>query len=292
MKMITPILTYLTSAVRNGKSECENLIQERLIFMPPKIQEPPNAPSRDELIAFVKSFPYWYQRIYLGHGVYTLDTHGIKAHHETVWQRFERILPTDLRGASVLDVGCNAGYFCIETKQRGAGRVLGIEFWGDFLRQAQAIAQIWNLDIEYRSLDAYDLPSIQEKFDLVVFTGILYHLKNPLHVLEALGQISSDAILVESEIIPDNPSNTVVVRQGPPGSVKLQPVHKGIMKFIEGTELNGDNTNWWVPDTECVLGMLRVAGYKYFSKPVLLNESRMVLAASKSADSIVNLQAL
>ncbi len=254
--------------------------------------EPPNASSREELTALVKSFPYWYQRIYLGHGVYTLETHGGRAHHETVWQRLLPALPVDLQGASVLDVGCNAGFFCIETKLRGAGRVLGIESWGDFVKQAERIGQIWNLDTEYRQLDADDIPGIQENFDLVVFTGILYHLKNPLHVLEALGRICQDAILVETEILPENPANCVHVRLGPPGAVRLTPARKGMMKFIEADELNGDGTNWWVPDTECVMAMLRVAGFKFFSKPVYVNESRLVIIASKKSDSILNLRAL
>lgn len=253
------------------------------------VVEPPNAPSRDELLKRVSAFPFWYHRIYLGNGVYTLETHGHLAHHEAVWQHILPGVPGDLRGASVLDVGCNAGYFCLQTKLRGAGRVLGIEFWDDFLKQAEMCRQIWDLDIEYRALDAHQIPSIQEQFDLIVFTGILYHLKNPLFVVEALGNICRDAILVESEIIPDHPENCVYVRQGPPGAVRLTPVHKGMMKFVEADEINGDPTNWWVPDTECVKGMLRVAGFKYFSKPIYLGESRMVLVASKRTDSLIKL---
>ena len=96
--------------------------------------EPPNPPSREELVALVKSFPLWYHRIYLGHGVYTIDQ---PAHHEGVWHHLQKAFPSDLQGSSVLDVGANAGYFSIKTKLRGAGRVVGLESFPDSLKQAE-----------------------------------------------------------------------------------------------------------------------------------------------------------
>lgn len=251
--------------------------------------EPPNAPSREELLALIKSFPWWYHRIYLGHGVYTLDT---PAYHEGVWERFKATLPASLRGAAVLDIGCNAGFFSMQLKLRGAGRVVGVESVEDFVRQAELCRRIWNLDIEYRRMDAHQIDTLQERFDLVIFAGILYHLKNPLHVLEAVGRVCQDALVIETEIIPEDPRNCIYVRQGPYQNLQLTACQKGFMKFIESNELNSDDSNWWVPDTECVLGMLRVAGFKYFSPPVYLIEGRMMLVASKKSDSILDLQAL
>lgn len=252
--------------------------------------EPPNAPRREDAIALVKSFPFWYHRIYLGHGVYTMD--GGPAYHESVWERAKLAFPSDLKGASVLDVGCNAGYFSIQLKLRGAGQVVGIESWEDFYNQAELCRHIWNLDIEYRHTDAHQIDVIQQKFDLVVFAAILYHLKNPLYVLEQIGRVCEDAILVESEILPEAPGNCVYVRQGPFGQIAVTPCHRGMMKFIEAEELNGDVTNWWVPDTECVMGMLRTAGFKYFSAPIYMAETRVLLLASKKSHSILDLQAL
>ncbi len=245
--------------------------------------------SREDLVAIVKSFPFWYQRIYLGQGVYTLDE---PAHHEGVWQRLQASFPTDLKGASVLDVGTNAGFFAIQVKLRGAGRVVGIESLGDYLRQAILCRQILNLDIEYLALDAHHLDRIQESFEIVMFTGILYHLKNPLHVLEQVGRICQDAVIVETEIIGEDPRNCVYVRQGPMGLTRLIRCTTGIMKFIEGGELGGDTSNWWVPDTECVFGMLRTAGFEHFSAPCLLNNTRLVLIASKKTPSVLDLRAL
>jgi len=243
---------------------------------------------KDEIVAAIKSFPFWYQRIHLGQGVYTTDE---PAHHEGIWQRLDASFPRDLRGASVLDVGTNAGYFAIQVKRRGAGRVLGIESSGDYFRQAVLCRRVLNLDIEYRHMDAHQLEDLGEYFDIVIFTGILYHLKNPLQVLEQVGRLCRDAIVVETEILADDPRTCVFLRRGPAGQTHLEPCRTGIMKFVEGDELGGDPSNWWVPDTECVFGMLRTAGFKNFSRPCYVADTRLLLIGSKKTPSILDLNA-
>ncbi|MBI5033446.1 MAG: DUF1698 domain-containing protein [Chloroflexi bacterium] len=253
------------------------------------LAEPPNALSREETLSLIRSFPFWYHRIYVGNGIYTLDNPAL---HEVVWQKLCPSLPRALDGMSVLDVGCNAGFFSIQLKLLGAGKVVGIESWEDYYKQAEWCKKIWNVDIDYRLQDAHSLDTMQEKFDLVIFAGVLYHLKNPLQVLEQMGRLCEDTIWVETEIIPEDPRNCLYVGQGTYKGIRVTACHKGFMKFIEGDELNGDPSNWWVPDTECVIGMLRTAGFKYFSAPVYVMERRLILIASKKSDSRFNLRAL
>ncbi|MEO8481228.1 MAG: class I SAM-dependent methyltransferase [Acidobacteriota bacterium] len=248
--------------------------------------EPPKALGREESLSLVASFPSWYHRIYLGNGVWTLPGRGF---HEDVWAQFSKALPPDLGGRSVLDVGCNAGYFAIEAKHRGAGQVVGIEFVDMFLQQARRLREIWDVDVDYRQGDAHSITGLGQQFNLVVFAGVLYHLKNPLQVLEDLGRICDDAILVETEAIPEDPRNGVIVRQGIPAVSQFK--RTGIMAFVERDELNGDGSNWWIPDTECVKGMLRTAGFVHLSKPVFLQPTRLCMVASKRPDSMLNLAA-
>ena len=59
-------------------------------------------------------------------------------------------IPADLTGKSVLDIGCNAGFYSMEMKRRGAERVLGIDFDDDYLAQARFAAEVDGLDIEFR----------------------------------------------------------------------------------------------------------------------------------------------
>ena len=256
---------------------------------PQEETEPPSPPNREELLSRVRAFPFWLQRIYLGHGVYTLRH---PHHNELIWHRLASLLPQELSAVSVLDVGCNAGYFSLKLKQRGADRVVGIESRQDYLGQAQLCRDVWGLDIDYRLEDAHDMTHRDERFDLVLFTGILYHLKNPLAVLEDLGQLCSDAIVVETEAMPEKRQNRVFVRIGRYGHAKVTECQTGLMKFIESDELYDDGSNWWVPDTECVKGMLRTAGFKYFSAPHYLTETRLLLLASKKSNTLLELAGL
>lgn len=243
--------------------------------------EPPNPPSREEAEAFIQKQPFWYHRIYLGNGLYTMPP----TFPDRVWALIKPVFPDDLQGASMLDVGSNAGFFSILAKLRGAGRVLGIESLAFFVEQAEYIRNIWQLDIENRVMDAHDIRLIDETFDLVMFAGILYHLKNPLQVLEDIGRRCRDAVVVETEVIPEDPRNVVIARVGRRGQAQLTPTTKGFMKFYERDELNEDGSNWWAPDTECLLGMLRVAGFQYFSRPVYHTPGRILLIAAKNEQS-------
>lgn len=265
----------VTGAVANNLAPIPAVVEDKWLL------EPPNPPSPTEADDFIKRQPFWYHRIYLGNGIYTMPA----TFPDQVWALIKPAFPADLQGASMLDVGCNAGFFSILAKLRGAGRILGIESVDFFHAQAEYIRDIWQMDIEYRLMDAHDIRLIDETFDLVMFAGILYHLKNPLQVLEDIGRRCHDAIVVETEVIPEDPRNVVIARVGGRGQAKLAPTTKGIMKFYERNELNDDDSNWWAPDTECLLGMLRVAGFKYFSRPIYHMPGRILLIATKREQS-------
>ncbi len=102
------------------------------------------------------------------------------------WQRFAHAIPPDLTGKTVLDIGCNGGFYSIEMKRRGAERVLGIDFDDDYLAQARFAAEVTGLDIEFRKLSVYDVGALGERFDIVLFMGVLYHLRHPLLALDLI----------------------------------------------------------------------------------------------------------
>jgi tRNA (mo5U34)-methyltransferase len=248
-----------------------------------------SGPAREELVARVAAAGWWYQRIDLGQGVFTVEG---PQYHEVIWQRVSGAFPAHLAGAAVLDVGCNAGYFAIEMKRRGAGRVLGVEPVPLHFAQATLCRDVLGLDIEYLPLDAHELARIDETFDIVVFTGVLYHLRHPLLALEQVGRLCRDVIVVETECIIDDPRNVVYARQGAQGQVAVTGCPRGFMKFVETSELNNDGSNWWIPDTECVLAMLRTVGFTQFSTALYPTEGRLLVLATKSTTTRVDLDAV
>ena len=83
----------------------------------------------------------WFHNLNLG-GVQTAPEHFLGDYPAVKWQRFARSIPQDLAGRSVLDIGCNAGFYAIEMKRRGAARVLGIDTDERYLAQARFAAEV------------------------------------------------------------------------------------------------------------------------------------------------------
>src|SRR4051812_39057169 len=115
------------------------------------------APGAD-LRARVAALAPWFQNIDLGGGILTAPDHFLGDYPAFKFARFAAALPEDLSGRSVLDIGCNAGFYSIEMKKRGADRVLGIDSDERYLAQARLVAEeLGFADIEYRELSVYDV---------------------------------------------------------------------------------------------------------------------------------------
>ncbi len=219
----------------------------------------------------------WFQNMNL-HGVWTAPDHFLGDYPGVKWARFTDAVPHDLTGKTVLDIGCNAGFYSIEMKRRGAARVLGVDLDEHYLAQARFAAATLGLDIEYRSLSVYDVASLGEKFDLVIFMGVLYHLRHPLLALDLLREhVTRDLLLfqtmqrgnVDEPLRPpdDEPFEVGLpfARQAGVPSMFDRPDYP-VMHFIE-KRYSGDPTNWWAPNRACTEAMLRSAGFRILSHP-------------------------
>jgi tRNA (mo5U34)-methyltransferase len=208
----------------------------------------------------------WFHNMDLN-GVQTAPDHFLNDYPNVKWRRFQHALPEDLTGRSVLDIGCNAGFYSIEMKRRGAARVLGIDTDERYLDQARLAAEVKQADIEFRNLSVYDLALLEEKFDIVLFMGVLYHLRHPLLALDLIhDHVARDLLLFQS--MQRGSSEIEQVREDydffedqhfdRPGYPKLH--------FIEN-DYAGDWTNWWAPNAACSAAMLRSAGFEILQQP-------------------------
>src|SRR5437868_6926914 len=89
-----------------------------------------------EIEARVRQLGKWFHNLDL-RGVHTAPNHFLGDYPRFKWENFAHAIPKHLRGKSVLDIGCNAGFYSIEMKKRGAERVLGIDFDETYLEQAR-----------------------------------------------------------------------------------------------------------------------------------------------------------
>lgn len=155
--------------------------------------------------------------------------------------------PPVLTGKSVLDIGAFDGYNSFEAYSRNARRVLATDHFAwaqgetreafDFARVRLAPA------VEALDIDVPDLsPERIGTFDIVLFAGVLYHLRDPLQALERIARLVEDTLIVETHL-------------------DAQDVNRPAMIFYPGSELNGDPTNWWGPNASCVTAMLHDVGF-------------------------------
>jgi len=220
----------------------------------------------EELKHRIDALGPWFHNIDLG-GIETAPDHFLGNYPALKWRSFAAEIPADLSGWTVLDIGCNGGFYSIEMKRRGAGRVVGVDFDDRYLAQARFAAEIAEVDVEFRQLSVYDIAALGERFDVVLFMGVLYHLRHPLLALDLIRAHVADDLLVfqsmqrgSAEIMPLERDYPFTERElfNRPDFPRLH--------FIE-KDFASDPTNWWVPNRSCCEAMLRSAGFEILSHP-------------------------
>lgn len=214
----------------------------------------------------VRKLGKWFHNINL-RGVRTAPDHFLGDYPNVKFQNFANSIPGDLTGKSVLDIGCNAGFYSIEMKRRGASRVIGIDSDERYLAQARYASGVLGADIEFRNMSVYDVATLGEKFDIVIFMGVMYHLRHPLLALD---------LLYENVV-----SDMLVFQSMQRGSDQIEPVNSDYdfwqtdifkrhafpqMYFIEH-RYSDDPTNWWIPNRSCIEAMLRSSGFEIMEHP-------------------------
>jgi len=215
----------------------------------------------------ITSLGPWFHNLHLPTGEQTAPHHTLGDFPAFKWRDLQALIPADLSGWRVLDVGCNAGYYSIELAKRGA-QVLGIDVDPHYLRQAAWAAVQFGLadQIELQQLQVYDVARLDREFDLIWYMGVLYHLRYPLLSLDILAQKTRRLLLFQTLTMPgldDEPT---------PADFSLDDRERMLapnwpkMAFIE-KRMAGDPTNWWAPNHACVEAMLRSCGLRVTARP-------------------------
>lgn len=209
----------------------------------------------------------WFHNIHLPEGVQTAPHHFLGNFPAFKWENIQNSIPEDLKGWDVLDIGCNAGFYSIELAKRGA-TVTGIDLDEHYLRQARWVSEKFGLDdkITFKQMQVYDLAHTEEKFDLIWFMGVFYHLRYPLLALDILSQKTDKMMVFQTLSLPGKEE------MGIPEDVEFhrrEILKSGAwpsMAFIEN-KLAGDPTNWWVPNHQGIVSMLASCGFKVTAMP-------------------------
>lgn len=207
--------------------------------------------SSEELRAFIEARildqPYFFHRMRLWGSFYTPG-----------WSDVEREklpyfgLPERMDGMRVLDVGCAEGFFSFEAERRGAAQVIAIDSFEPSIERFNLVRMALNSNVNGYLCNVYDLsPKTFGTFDLIMFFGVLYHLKHPWYALEKLHSVCSGSLLLQT-LVTDEPQfrdmsmsvfHPFGIESGPPENRQLDP------------------TVFWVPTPECTRNLVRAAGF-------------------------------
>ncbi len=206
----------------------------------------------------------WWHTIDLGHGIITPGQDDTPAKLRAIQ------MPEDLSGMTVLDIGAWDGFFAFEAERRGAKRVLAIDSvcWknrpgakdGFELARKVLRSRVEDLEMEVVDISRERIGA----FDLVLFLGVLYHMRHPLLALERVSSVTKNLLILET-------------------AVDMSFSRRPAMVFYPGDELGGDSSNWWGPNRSAVEAMLRTVGFREVKLVAKRSPTRRFGAALRDA---------
>ena len=210
--------------------------------------------EKDEILRKVDSIE-WYHAIEVAPGIVTPGRYNPKPFLDLMG------FPKDLTGKTVLDIGAYDGFFTFEAERRGAKRVVAMDRHPAGHLGFALAHELSGSKAEYVIGSVYDLsPETHGTFDVVLFFGVLYHLRHPLLALDKIHNICREYTLVETHVL-----DQYFIHQGeisPLEKLHLWLKDSPIMQYYPNNELNNDWSNWWAPNIQCLRTMLDTSGFR------------------------------
>lgn len=171
--------------------------------------------------------------------------------------------PRSMVGLRVLDIGCSDGFFSFEMERRGAD-VVAIEFVPETYTGFATARKILGSRVSYRMDNVYNLsPVSYGQFDVVLFLGVLYHLRKPLAALDAIRSVMNlgarlfiGTMMIDEYFLLPNGSITTLDAVDP--LLKQVP----LWQAYPGDSLNGDFTNCFAPNRRALEVALEEAQFR------------------------------
>jgi tRNA (mo5U34)-methyltransferase len=223
-------------------------------------------PARQELRKAVDRI-HWFHRIDLGDGIVTPGDDESPRKLESLG------LPASLSGKTVLDVGAWDGFFSFESERRGASRVVAVdpECWrppdwgpGGFGSRAgfDLARRALGSEVEDVDIDLLDIgPESLGRFDVVLFLGVFYHLPDPWPYLDRVASVTAERLVIETH-------------------ADFLDVRRPAMAYYPGTEIDGDDSNWWGPNAALLRAALLERG---FSRVEVVHQERYGYRLARAA---------
>lgn len=204
-----------------------------------------------EVRALVEAVSHWHHIMQFPHGIVSPGAYDPR-------ELFSFLELPDLSGKRVLDVGTRDGYFAFECERLGA-EVLAIDYADMELTGFGAARRIYGSKVQYLQANIYDLgPEQLGTFDIVLFLGVLYHLRHPLLALDRLRGLCRELLIMESLACDARVFTGFETGQS---LAELAPrlVDVPLAQFLPVGRFHSDSTNKWVPNAACLRALLEDA---------------------------------
>jgi tRNA (mo5U34)-methyltransferase len=203
---------------------------------------------RDYIKKQIVAQPYFFHKIRIEEDFYTPG-----------WSDPEREklpyygLPTRMDGMRVLDVGCAEGFFSFEAERRGAAEVVAIDSFIGSIERFQLVKLALGSKVNAYRSNVYDLsPRTFGTFDLVMFFGVLYHVKHPWYALEKIASVCTGTLLLQTLVTDDPAYKDLSLSWFHPFGIESGPADKRQL----------DPTVFWVPTPECTKNLVRAVNFQ------------------------------
>jgi tRNA (mo5U34)-methyltransferase len=195
---------------------------------------PAMPPTPEQAAAFVRDATFvWHQRFELAPGVSTPGSNDIG------WLVQVAGLPDDLSGKTVLDIGTTNGGAAFALERRNPARVVAVDIFPPDWFGVTQLTELLESKVEYVRTSVYELSErFPEPFDVVLFWGVLYHLRHPLLALDNLRAVTGGQALLETAVCDSE--------------LKRRDRDRSLVRYYRGDELSNDPSNWFSPTTRAL----------------------------------------
>ena len=240
----------------------------------------------------IDSVPIWHQRIEVAPGIFTP---GLQWTQEML---ADINLPEDLTGLRVLDLGARDGFFSFECEKRGAAEVIALDYSPVELTGFSVAKLLLDSKVKWVTANVYKLDQLNlGKFDLVLFFGVIYHLRNPYLAIDQIYDVLNlgGKVMVESHIIDggfvNETGDWINLEDFNPRLTNL-----GISQIYKNGQLSGDVTSPWSPSLNSLEIMFENSGFEVDSSwknsfrggltatsvPIAINHPRYIEKSSEA----------
>jgi len=150
----------------------------------------------------------WYHEFDFGNGLKAKTKVAAAESHRQIWRSIEQNLSAiDFQGKSVLDIGCWDGYWSFYAERRGARSVLATDdCTQNWMGSAGCLLakELYGSSVSVNlNLSVYELASLNQQFDIILFLGVYYHLFDPFYALAQIRHCchSDTVVLMEGPVV-------------------------------------------------------------------------------------------